>query len=101
LESGRRSERVTINKDFDSFDQFRDEYVMNLSRSGVFVRTANPMPVGTEIDLCFSVVMEGVETIEGVGEVVRVETDPPGMGIVFRKLTRCSDRIVERLLMPR
>ena len=33
MESGRKNERVTINKEFESFDQFMSEYVTNLSRS--------------------------------------------------------------------
>jgi hypothetical protein len=43
-------------------------------------------------------VMDGIETIEGEGEVVRVEQNPSGMGVVFRKLGRYSQRLVERLL---
>jgi hypothetical protein len=39
-----------------------------------------------------------VESIEGEGEVVRVETDPPGMGVVFRKLSSYSQSLIEKLL---
>jgi hypothetical protein len=42
--------------------------------------------------------MDGVETVEGEGEVVRVEVNPSSMGVVFRKLERYSQRLVERLL---
>lgn len=89
---------MTINKEFDSFDQFVREYVTNISRSGVFIKTSTPLPVGSIVDLRFTVVMDGVETIEGEGEVVRVEENPSGMGVVFRKLGRYSQRLVERLL---
>jgi hypothetical protein len=94
----RQGERVTINKQFDSFDQFVHEYVTNLSGAGAFVRTDTPLPVGTEVHLKFSVVLDGVESIEGVGVVVRIATDPPGMGVVFKKLEAYSARLVERLL---
>jgi len=47
MESGRKSERVTINKEFESFDQFMSEYVTNLSRSGAFIRTSTPLPEST------------------------------------------------------
>jgi hypothetical protein len=50
------------------------------------------------VNLRFTVVMEGVETIEGEGEVVRVEQNPPGMGVVFRKLGHYSQALVEKLL---
>jgi hypothetical protein len=32
--------------------------------------------------------MDDIETIEGVGEVVRVQNDPPGMGVVFTRAHR-------------
>ena len=32
------------------------------------------------------------------GEVVRVETDPPGMGVVFTHLTAYSKQLIERML---
>jgi uncharacterized protein (TIGR02266 family) len=98
MESGRKNDRVTINKEFESFDQFISEYVTNLSRSGAFIRTSTPLPVGTEVDLRFTVVLDGVETIEGVGEVVRIETSPPGMGVVFKRLDKYSERLIEKLL---
>ena len=43
--------------------------------------------------------MDGIETIEGEGEVVRVESNPAGMGVVFRKPESYSQRLVEQLLM--
>jgi uncharacterized protein (TIGR02266 family) len=95
----RREERLTINKEFDSFDQFIREYVTNISRTGVFIKTRDPLPIGTKVDLRFTVIMEDIETIEGVGEVVRVETDPPGMGVVFRELGHYSEKLIQKLLM--
>ena len=94
----RQAPRLTINKEFDSFDQFVREYVTNISRSGVFIKTAEPLRVGSIVNLKFTVVMDGVETIEGEGEVVRVETNPSGMGVVFRKLGKYSQGLVEKLL---
>jgi hypothetical protein len=96
--NGRKETRVTINKEFDSFDQFIDEYVTNVSRSGVFIKAKETVPVGTEVDLRFSIIMDDIHTIEGIGEVVRVETDPPGMGVVFKELSGYSQQLIERLL---
>jgi hypothetical protein len=97
----RQAPRLTINKQFASFDDFVAEYVTNVSGSGAFVRTDSPLPVGTEVDLKFSVVLEGVETIEGVGVVVRVETNPAGMGVAFKELGGYSKRLMEKLLVVR
>jgi uncharacterized protein (TIGR02266 family) len=94
----RTSGRVTINKEFESFDAFIQEYVTNISRSGVFVKSKQPLEVGTRVNLKFTVIMDDIETIEGVGEVVRVQADPPGMGVVFRELSQYSQHLIERLL---
>lgn len=94
----RGASRVTINKEFESFDAFVDEYVTNVSRTGAFVRRDDPLPVGTEIDLRFTVIMEDLETIEGVGKVVRVQQDPPGMGVVFTEVSQYSQHLLERML---
>lgn len=95
----RREERVTINKEFESFDAFVHEYVINISRSGAFVRSQTPLPVGTEVNLKFTVIMDDVEHIEGIGKVVRVDTDPPGMGVVFTSLSEYSQKLISRLLI--
>ena len=39
------------------------------------------------MNLRFTVIMDDIETIEGVGEVVRVDEGPAGMGVVFRELS--------------
>ena len=96
----RTTERVTINKDFESFDAFIQEYVTNISRTGVFVKSKQPLPIGTKVNLKFTEIMDEIETIEGVGEVVRVQQDPPGMGVVFRELSTYSQHLIERLLTP-
>ncbi|HEY8074565.1 MAG TPA: PilZ domain-containing protein [Labilithrix sp.] len=96
----RQDERVTINKEFESFDAFIQEYVTNISRTGVFIRAQRPLAVGTKVNLTFTVIItDGIETIEGVGEVVRVEKD--GMGVVFRELSGYSKDLIDKLLTQR
>jgi hypothetical protein len=94
----RADSRVTINKEFESFDAFIQEYVTNISRTGVFIKSATPLAIGTRVDLRFTVIMDDIETIEGIGEVVRVERDPPGMGVVFRELSTYSKGLIDKLL---
>ena len=89
---------MTINKEFESFDAFIHEYVTNISRTGVFIKSKQPLPIGTQVNLRFTVIVDDIETIEGVGEVVRVESDPPGMGVVFTELSQYSKNLLERLL---
>lgn len=94
----RMEKRITINKEFESFDAFVHEYVTNVSRSGVFIRSKDPLPVGTKVNLKFTVIMDEVEVIEGMGEVVRVQDDPSGMGVAFTELTKYSEDLLVRLL---
>ena len=98
--------RRTINHEFSSVEQFINEYVVNLSRSGVFIKSDDPLPIGTQVNLRFTVIFQELETIEGVGEVVRrVEPGTPGqtagMGVVFVELTQVSRELVERILVRR
>lgn len=92
----RNEDRITINKEFESFDAFIQEYVTNISRTGVFIRAQKPLPVGTQVNLHFTVITDALETIDGIGEVVRVEKD--GMGVVFREISTYSKDLIEKLL---
>jgi uncharacterized protein (TIGR02266 family) len=97
----RRAPRVHVNREFASIDAFLSEYVTNISESGVFIRTDTPLAIGTRVNLKFSIILDEVETIEGIGEVVRVTESPEGyrgMGVVFVQLDSFSQLIIERLL---
>lgn len=97
-DADRRDARVTINKEFESFDAFIQEYVTNISRTGAFIKSRTPLAIGTKVNLCFTVIMDDIETVEGIGEVVRVEENPSGMGVVFREISAYSKGIIDRLL---
>lgn len=97
----RADDRVTINQEFESFDAFIEEYVTNLSRTGAFLKTRTPLAVGTKVNLRFTVLHDEMEFIEGVGEVVRVQDDPPGVGVVFSELNPASRAVLDRLLALR
>ena len=91
--------RVMVNHEFGSIDAFLTEYVSNISRGGVFIRSKSPLAVGTRVQLRFTVIVEDVETIEGEGEVVRLERGPnPGMGVAFTRLTERSQTLIDALL---
>ncbi|RME27780.1 MAG: hypothetical protein D6806_04130 [Deltaproteobacteria bacterium] len=98
----RKDRRITVNREFRDLDQFIVEYVQNISKSGVFIKSADPLPVGTEVNLRFTLILDELETIEGVGKVVRVVPpggpDTPGMGVVFTKLTSYSEQLIQKLL---
>ena len=102
----RRTEaRQVVNLEFASVDEFINEYVTNISRSGVFIKSDDPLPIGTRVNLRFTVIMDELETIEGVGEVVRLVNGGPGrkkgMGVVFVSLTAYSRQLIEKILVRR
>ncbi|MHB8418225.1 MAG: PilZ domain-containing protein [Myxococcales bacterium] len=104
--AGRRSEvRQTVNREFASVDEFLAEYVANISRSGAFIRADDPLPVGTRVALKFTVIMDELETIEGVGMVVRRvppgAAEAAGMGVVFTELTAYSRALIEKIMTRR
>lgn len=101
----RNDTRRDVNREFASVDEFIQEYVTNISRSGVFIRSDDPLPIGTRVNLSFTVIHEDLETIEGIGEVVRCVTakdgGTTGMGVVFVELTQVSKELIERILVRR
>jgi len=101
-DDGRRvEERVTINQEFESLDAFAQEYVTNISISGAFIKCREPLPVGTKVNFRFAILADDIEVIEGFGEVVRAQNDPPGMGVVFESLSERSAELIRALLAQR
>ncbi|RMG11606.1 MAG: TIGR02266 family protein [Deltaproteobacteria bacterium] len=98
----RKEARLVVNREFASLEEFITEYVANISKSGAFIRTDEPLPVGTKVALRFTIIADDMETIEGIGEVVRVTPPggphPAGMGVVFRQLSEYSKTLLDRLL---
>jgi len=96
----REHPRLLINREFASLDDFIAEYVTDISQGGVFIRSRSPLPIGTRVDLHFTILLEDFHTIEGVGEVVRVVADGPGqgMGVRFIELTDESRALVDRIV---
>jgi uncharacterized protein (TIGR02266 family) len=101
----RTTVRRLINREFGSVDEFIKEYVNNISRTGAFIRSDDPLPIGTKVQLKFTVILDELETMEGIGEVVRVVPaggqGPAGMGVVFTELNHYSRLLLERLMVRR
>ncbi len=96
----RDSERVQINREFACIDEYIAEYVTSISASGVFIRSKNPLPVGTKVNLEFSIILDDIETVEGEGEIVRVDTseERKGMGVAFTRLSAESKQLIDQIL---
>lgn len=96
-----RERRVDINLEFDSLGNLLSEYLTNVSRTGAFIHTREPWPVGTRLRLRFTVITDDPEILEGAAEVVRVSDQPPGMGVAFLDLTAASKDLIDRILARR
>src|SRR5438046_10388877 len=97
---------ITLKIKFKSsnLDQFIERYSVDVSRGGIFIRTKEPLAVGTTLRFEFQL-QDATPLISGDGTVVwNRANDPtrqnvaPGMGVRFDKLTTDSQRVLERIL---
>lgn len=87
-----------------SLEQFIERYSVDVSRGGIFIRTKDPLAVGTALKFEFQL-QDGAPLLSGDGTVVwNRANDParqsvaPGMGVRFDKLTPDSERVLSRIL---
>ncbi len=87
-----------------NLDQFIARYAVDVSRGGIFIRTREPLAVGTRLKLEFQL-QDTAPLLAGEGTVVWIrENDPsrenvtPGMGVRFDKLTPDSQPTLEKIL---
>lgn len=90
--------------DCETEDTFLYAKITNISEMGIFVRTTDPLPVGTQLTLRFAppqmrepFVLQG--TVQWVNELRPLHDNPnPGMGIRFMSLTPADrEQIVETI----
>ena len=92
--------------DFTSDNNFFNGFSANISDGGLFVATVNLLPLGTEVDLSFS--LPSGERIEarGVVQWVREVNDQlpdvfPGMGVQFAQLQPAAQSAITQFLVQR
>jgi len=88
----------------ESLQQFIERYGVDVSRGGIFIRTREPLPVGTRLKLDFQLV-DTAPLFQGDGTVVWIrEHDAsragvtPGMGVRFDRLTPESQTTLDTIL---
>jgi uncharacterized protein (TIGR02266 family) len=81
------------------FENFVTEYSANISATGIFIRTQEPLDPGTDLSLEFKVA-DDWKLIRGRGRVIWVRSKeegpdaPPGMGIRFLEIDPQSRRLI-------
>lgn len=104
----RQSKRtpVTLKIKFKSatLDQFIERYAIDVSQGGIFIRTKDPLPVGTTMRFEFQL-RDASPLIMGEGTVVWIrEHSPnqagvaPGMGVRFDRITESSQTVLDQIL---
>jgi uncharacterized protein (TIGR02266 family) len=97
---------VTLKIKFKSstLEQFIERYSVDISHGGIFIRTKDPLPVGTNLKFEFQL-KDASPLIVGDGTVVWTrDFDPtrsgvaPGMGVRFDRLPSESQEVLERIL---
>ncbi len=83
----RRGDRFTINREFRKVDAGTLTYVSNISETGVFLNTTESLPLGTKVDLNFTVLLDEPVIIEAPGKIVYHSDNPMGMGVEFEVLS--------------
>ena len=108
-DSNTRTEKrtpVTLKIKFKSetIEQFIERYAVDVSKGGIFVRTKDPLAVGTAMKFEFQL-KDTTPLIGGEGTVVWTrENDPtrpniaPGMGVRFDRLSDGSQTVLDRIL---
>lgn len=97
---------IRLHVAYGSVDEFLSDWTSNVSIGGMFLRTAEPKPVGTRFRLRFQI-PEHEHTIEAQGEVCWVipgNTTPPphpGMGIRFTDVEPDDQAAIARLIAQR
>lgn len=83
----RRSDRFEVNAEFADLDPGSISFVNNLSESGVFISTRTRLPLGTQLELRFTILLDDPVVITGTGRVVHHQDEPRGMGVSFVNLS--------------
>lgn len=104
--SSTESSAITLRIKFKSasLDEFINRYGADVSPGGIFIRTKQPVDVGTSLQFDFQLA-DGSPLLAGLGTVAWVrESDParannvPGMGLRFDRLTLESQQIHQQIL---
>ena len=86
-------------------DEFIEQYATDISRGGIYIKSKQPMPIGTLLKFEFQLKDES-KLIQGVGRVVwkreagegATDANPSGMGIKFIKMDPESKALVEQIV---
>ncbi len=89
---------MSLEVEYRTAGAFLVAYTSNLSKGGLFIETAHPMPVGTDLALRFTIPAAGPIEVRGAVAWVRpvaAEGKPAGMGVEFEQLDVRHGEIID------
>jgi len=94
---------VELKVGYRTVGSFITDYILNISRGGIFVTTRNPLPIGTRVRLVFSL-PDFPLPFDLTGEVKWINPPghashaAPGMGIQFSNLDETTRKRIGRFM---
>jgi uncharacterized protein (TIGR02266 family) len=90
---------IPVRLRYESVLDFVETQSMNISRSGMFIVTEAPAPLGSSIEFEFSLT-DGFVLLHGLAEVVRVAQGGivEGMGVRFVDLDPANQAVIDRIV---
>lgn len=108
LPQKRNNPRVAMQAaiDFGTDSNFFSGFSDNISDGGIFIATVNLMPLGTEVDLKFTLPGTGQVEAHGVVRWIREVNDKdheqlPGVGVQFTKMSETSLKAIRQFVSTR
>lgn len=88
-------------------DEFVERHALDVNRSGIYLQTAHPLPIGTKLKIEIRIA-SGQTVLVAFGRVVwkrdgtrASAVRPPGMGVRFIKLDEPSTKLLDELVSAR
>jgi len=88
---------VPVRCKYASIIDFAETQSANISKSGMFVITTDPVAVGSAVEFEVSLA-DGFLLLKGKAEVARVSHVPRGLGLKFTQLDPASSKLIERIV---
>ncbi|MBI5508310.1 MAG: TIGR02266 family protein [Deltaproteobacteria bacterium] len=97
--------RIKVNLKYPDRKAFVERFAQNISKTGIFIRTSDPAPVGARVHFEYALA-DGTRVLRGVGLVrwarkpaEAAEPDrPPGMGVEFIDLDPQSEQLITQIV---
>lgn len=101
----RREDRIAVELKvgYRTIGSFITDYIINISKGGIFINTTKPLPVGTKIRILFSIPdiplpFDLMGIVRWVNPVGHSSHSLPGMGIEFLEMEETVKKRIEKFI---